>query len=153
MPYFKFRMENIAKLKFAALDISGNNYLSLVLDTIDPEKIPTVEQNAKTIIFLRQHIHEDLKSEYLTFKNPLILWNNLKDRFDHQKVVYLSSARYEWINLRLQNFKSAVEYNSALFEKSSKLILCGENISDAEMIEMTLSTFHKNTMILAQKYR
>ena len=55
--------------------------------------------------------------------------------------------------MRLQNFKSAIEYNSALFEISSKLILCGENITDAEMIEKTLSTSHSNTMILAQQYR
>ena len=29
----------------------------------------------------------------------------------------------------------------------------GENIIDAEIIEKTLSTFHPNTMILAQRYR
>ncbi|XP_074356213.1 uncharacterized protein LOC141695906 [Apium graveolens] len=158
-------MANLAKLEFVVLDVSGNNYLLWVLDaelhlsvnglkdTIDPEKIPTVEQNAKAITFLRYHIHEDLKSEYLTIKNPLTLWNNLKDRFDHQKLVHLPSARYDWINLMLQDFKSVVEYNFALFKISSKLILCGENITDAEMIEKTLSTFHPNTMILAQQYR
>ncbi|XP_074373730.1 uncharacterized protein LOC141714088 [Apium graveolens] len=158
-------MANLAKLEFVALDVSGNNYLSWVLDaklhlsanglkdTIDPEKIPIVEQNAKAIIFLRHHIHEDLKFEYLTIKNPLTLWNNLNDRFDHQKLVHLPSARYDWINLRLQDFKSVAEYNSALFKISSKLILCGENITDTEMIEKTLSTFHPNTMILAQQYR
>ncbi|XP_074348940.1 uncharacterized protein LOC141687528 [Apium graveolens] len=158
-------MANLEKLEFVALDVSGNNYLSWVLDaelhlsanglkdTIDPEKIPTVEQNTKAIIFLRHHIHEDLKSEYLTIKNPLTLWNNLKDRFDHQKLVHLPSARYDWINLRLQDFKSVAEYNSALFKISSKLILCGENITDTEMIEKTLSIFHPNTMIPAQQYR
>ncbi|XP_074337096.1 uncharacterized protein LOC141674274 [Apium graveolens] len=101
-------MANLAKLEFVALDVSGNNYFSWVLDaelhlsanglkdTIDPEKIPTVEQN---------------------------------------------------------DFKSVAEYNSALFKISSKLILYGKNITDAEMIEKTLSTFHPNTMILAQQYR
>ena len=29
----------------------------------------------------------------------------------------------------------------------------GENIIDAQIIEKTLSTFHPNTMILAQRYR
>ncbi|XP_074342066.1 uncharacterized protein LOC141679469 [Apium graveolens] len=138
---FSVRMANLTKLEFVALDVSGNNCLSWVLDAelhlsanglkdiIDPEKIPTVEQNAKAIIFLRHHIHEDLKSKYLTIKNPLTLWNNLKDRFDHQKLVHLPSARYDWINLRLQDFKFV-----------------------AEMIEKTLSTFHPDTMILAQQY-
>ncbi|XP_074352351.1 uncharacterized protein LOC141691514 [Apium graveolens] len=158
-------MANLPKLEFVALDVSGNNYLSWVLDaelhlsanglkdTIDPEKISTVEQNAKTIIFLRHHIHEYLTSEYLTIKNPLTLWNNLKDRFDQQKLVHLPSSRYDWINLRLRDFKSIAEYNSTLFKISSKLILCGENITNAEMIEKTLLTFHPNTMILAQQFR
>ncbi|KAL8133213.1 hypothetical protein AgCh_008610 [Apium graveolens] len=103
----KIKMANLAKLEFVVLDVSGNNYLSWVLDvelylsanglkdTIDLEKIPTVEQNAKAIIFLRHHIHEDLKYKYLIIKNPLTLWNNLKDRFDHQKLVHLPSVRYD----------------------------------------------------------
>ena len=158
-------MANLAKLEFVALDVSGDNYLSWVVDaelhlsanglkdTIETGKTPTVEKNAKAIIFLRHHIHENLKSEYLTVKNPYTLWNNLKDRFDHQKLVHLPHARYDWLNIRLQDFKSVAEYNSALFKISSKLILCGEKITDTDMIEKTLSTFHPNTMILAQQYR
>jgi hypothetical protein len=44
--------------------------------------------------------------------------------------------------LRLQDFKSVAEYNSALFKISSKLKLCGENITDEDMLERTFSTFH-----------
>ena len=100
-------MANLEQLEFVALDVLGNNYLSWVLDAelhlsanglkdiIDPEKIPTVEQNAKAIIFLRHPIHEDLKSEYLTIKNQFTLLNNLKERFDHKKLVHLPSARYD----------------------------------------------------------
>ena len=64
-------MVNIVKLKFVALDVSGNDYMSLVYgaeihlsanglnDTIDIEKkSPTIEQNTKAIIFIRHHIHE-----------------------------------------------------------------------------------------------
>ncbi|XP_074351927.1 uncharacterized protein LOC141691081 [Apium graveolens] len=158
-------MANLAILEFLALDVSGDNYLSWVVDaeihlsanglkdTIESGKTPSVEQNAKAIIFLRHHIHENLKSEYLTVKNSLTLWNNLKVRFDHQKLVHLPYAKYDWLNIRLHKFKFVVEYNSALFKISSKLTLCGENITDAGMIEKTLSTFHPNTMILAQQYR
>jgi hypothetical protein len=35
------------------------------------------------MIFLRRHLHEELKIEYLTIKDPLILWQNLKERNDH----------------------------------------------------------------------
>lgn len=43
----------------------------------------TVEQKAKEMIFVRHHIHENLKYEYLTFKDQLVLWNHLKDRYEH----------------------------------------------------------------------
>ncbi|GKF16236.1 hypothetical protein Tco_0061154, partial [Tanacetum coccineum] len=84
-------MSNLAKLEFLALDISGQNYLSWVLDaeiylaanglgdTIQAGKETTVEQKAKAMIFLRHHLHENLKIEYLTIKDPLVLWNHLKD--------------------------------------------------------------------------
>ncbi|XP_074346431.1 uncharacterized protein LOC141685215 [Apium graveolens] len=154
-------MANLAKSEFVALDVSGNNYLSWVLDaelhlsanglkdTTNPEKIPTVEQNAKAIIFLRHHIHEDLKSEYLTIKNPLTLWNNLKDRFDHQKLVHLPSARYDWINLRERNFQKYGELISLLLvaEKNNELLLKNHQIrptGSAQLPEVHNTSFLKN---------
>ncbi|KAJ0441054.1 hypothetical protein HanIR_Chr16g0793411 [Helianthus annuus] len=73
------------------------------------------------MIFLRHHLHEDLKREYLTVEDPLELWTNIKERFDHQKLVLLPKARYEWLHLRLQDFKTASEYNSALFHITFEL--------------------------------
>ncbi|KAI5317547.1 hypothetical protein L3X38_037254 [Prunus dulcis] len=73
----KFWMANLAKLEFAALDLSGDNFLSWVLDakihlranglgqTIVDENDASPEENAKAMIFLRRHIHEALKSEYV----------------------------------------------------------------------------------------
>ena len=89
----------------------------------------------KALIFLRYHLHEDLKIEYLTVKDPLILWTELKKRFDHQKTVILPKARYDWMHLRLQDFKTVSEYNSALFKISSQLKFCGENITEEDMLE------------------
>ena len=74
--------------------------------------------HAKDLIFLRYHIDEGLKSEYLTVKGPLILWKSLKEQYDHQKTVILPRVHYDWINLRLQNFKFVSDYNSALFKIS-----------------------------------
>ncbi|KAK9057874.1 hypothetical protein SSX86_022713 [Deinandra increscens subsp. villosa] len=158
-------MSNLAKLEFLALDITGKNYLSWVLDaeihlnakslgdTIKEGNETSIQDKAKAMIFLRHHIHEDLKSEYLTTKDPLDLWNNLKERYDHQKPVILPRARFEWTNLRLQDFKSISEYNSAMFRITSQLILCGKNITDKEMLEKTFSTFHASNIILQQQYR
>ncbi|XP_034200025.1 uncharacterized protein LOC117615123 [Prunus dulcis] len=90
-------MANLAKLEFAALDLSGDNFLSWVLDakihlranglgqTIVDENDASLEENAKAMIFLRRHIHEALKSEYVVVDEPLVLWKALGERYDHQK--------------------------------------------------------------------
>ena len=125
-------MSNMAKLHFDALDISGANYLSWLLDaelhlssmglgdTIKEENEEDEQQKAKAMIFLRHHIHDGLRSEYLTIKDPHLLWKHLKERYDHQKAVTLPAAKYEWLNLRLEDFKSVHEYSSALYNITSR---------------------------------
>ena len=105
------------------------------------------------MIFLRRHLHEGLKAEYLTVKDSLVLWNSLKERYEHQRTVILPKARYDWMHLRLQDFKSVSEYNSAIFRISSQLQLCGEKITDEDMLEKTFSTFHASNVLLHQQYR
>ncbi|XP_017245812.1 uncharacterized protein LOC108217491 [Daucus carota subsp. sativus] len=128
-------MSNLTKLEFNALDISGNNYLTWILDaeihlnamglgdTIKGGNIKSEQDKAKAMIFLRHHLHEGLKTEYFTVKDPSILWKELKERYDHQKTI------------------------------TSQLKLCGENVSDKDMLEKTYSTFHANNMLLQQQYR
>ena len=158
-------MTNLTKLEFAALEISGKNYLPWTLDaeihltakelekTIKEGNEASPQERAKAMIFLCHHLHEDLKTEYLTVKDPLELWKSLKDRYDHQKFVLLPKARYEWIHLRLQDFKSVGEYNSAMFRITSELKLCGETITEEDMLEKTFSTFHASNLLLQQQYR
>ncbi|KAK8349283.1 hypothetical protein V6Z12_A06G132100 [Gossypium hirsutum] len=124
-------MSNITKLEFVALDITGNNYLSWVLDveihldakglgeTIKEGNEESTQDKPKAMIFLRHHLHE---------------------------------ARYEWLNLRLQDFKFVSDYNSAMFRITSQLNLCREKITDAEMLEKTYSTFHANNVVLQTQY-
>ncbi|KAI3735381.1 hypothetical protein L6452_14877 [Arctium lappa] len=161
----KLNIANLAKLEFLALDITGKNYLSWVLDaeihldakglgkTIKEGNQETTQDRAKAMIFLRHHLHEALKTEYLTIKDPPILWKNLRDHYDHQRTVILPKARYEWVHLRFQDFKAVSEYNSAMFRITSQLTLCGEKINDEEMLEKTFSTFHASNMLLQQQYR
>ncbi|BBH02975.1 transposable element gene [Prunus dulcis] len=149
----KFWMANLAKLEFAALDLSGDNYLSWVLDakihlranglgqTIVDENDALPEENAKAMIFLRRHIHEALKSEYVVVDEPLVLWKALGERYDHQKTVTLPRARYEWTHLRFQDYKSVSEYNSAMHRITSLMRLCGENISEEDMLEKNSEHF------------
>ncbi|KAK4359786.1 hypothetical protein RND71_022015 [Anisodus tanguticus] len=99
-------MANLTKLEFVALDISGKNYLSCVLDaeihldamgvgdTIKEKNKASDQENVKAMIFMRHHLDEALKIEYLTIKDSLVLWKNLKERYDYRKMVFLPKARH-----------------------------------------------------------
>ena len=68
-----------------ALDISGKNYLSWILDielnldamnlraTIKEGNQASLQDHAKALIFLRHHLHEGLKNEYLTVNDHFTL--------------------------------------------------------------------------------
>lgn len=87
-------MSNIVKLEFPTLDITGNNYLSLILDveihlyakglenTFVQGNQKFNQDKIKAMIFLCHHLHEGLKTKYLTINDPLELWNNLKKKKD-----------------------------------------------------------------------
>ncbi|XP_074349127.1 uncharacterized protein LOC141688887 [Apium graveolens] len=157
-------MLNLTKLEFNALRVTGKNYLIWIFDveihlsamglgdTIKEGNETSEQDKAKAIIFLRHHLDEGLKTEYLTIEDPSTLWKDLKERYDHQKTVILPKARYNWLHLRMQDYKSVSKYNSAMFKITSQLKLCGENITDNDMLEKTYSTLHVS-MLLQQQYR
>ncbi|XP_074318869.1 uncharacterized protein LOC141655702 [Silene latifolia] len=122
-------------------------------DAIKDGNTASEQNKAKALIFLRRHLHEGLKYEYLTVKDPLILWQNLKERYDHLTTVILPKAKFDWIHLRLQDFKSVIEYNSAMHRIASQLTLCGEKISDADMLEKTYRLFIVHNSLLSRRYR
>ncbi|XP_013594612.1 PREDICTED: uncharacterized protein LOC106302699 [Brassica oleracea var. oleracea] len=158
-------MSKINNLEYASLNLSGDNYLQWELDTkillrsrnlgdtITEGTEPSDKDNYKALVVICNHLAEGLKDQYLTIENPLELWTELKTRFNHQKTVILPKALYDWRNLRIQDYKSVEEYNSALFKIVSKLKLCGETITDADMLEKTFSTFHTSNVVLQQQYR
>ncbi|XP_075491059.1 uncharacterized protein LOC142529410 [Primulina tabacum] len=128
-------MTNIIKLEFEAHDLTGKNYLSWILDaevhlismnledTIKEGNEMSQQDRANALIFLRHHLNDGLKLEYLTVKEPREIWKNLKERFDHQRT------------------------------NSSTLILCGEKVTDQDMLEKTFFTFHASNVLLQQQYR
>ncbi|TQD92253.1 hypothetical protein C1H46_022135 [Malus baccata] len=109
-------MANLAKLDFAALDITGKNYLTWVLDNkihleaanlgdnIREESSSSSQDRAKAMIFIRRHLNEALKNEYLTIEDLLAFWKALRNRYNHQTTVILLRARYNWTHLRIQDF-------------------------------------------------
>ena len=70
-------------------------------ETIKENNTASQQDRAKAMIFIRRHNHEGLKSEYFMVTDPLILWQNLKDRYDHEKKIILPKARNELLHLRL----------------------------------------------------
>ena len=62
--------------------------------------------------------------------------------------VTLPKARYEWIHMRLPDFKIVSAYNYAVFRIISQLKLCGENIIEEDMLKKIYSTFHTSNMLL-----
>ena len=74
-------------------------------------------------------------------------------RYEHQRTVILPKAQNDWNNLRLQDFKSITEYNSVIFSISSRLELCGQKITEQQLLENTFSTFHASNVLLQQQYR
>ncbi|KAL7616709.1 hypothetical protein Lser_V15G03438 [Lactuca serriola] len=160
-----YNMSNISKLGFAALEVSGKNYVPWMIDVkmhlesmgisnaINEFNNCLAQDKARAQVFLRKHIDEMLRFEYLDVTDPSILWNLLKERFDHQKEVILPNARDEWRTLRFQDFKKVNEYNSALFRICLQLKYCGQEVTDEDMLEKTYSTFHATNITLMQQYR
>ncbi|GAV91214.1 LOW QUALITY PROTEIN: hypothetical protein CFOL_v3_34613, partial [Cephalotus follicularis] len=105
------------------------------------------------LIFLRHHIDDGLKYEYLTVENPLELWQNLNNRFEHLKAVVLPNALNDWSQLRFQDFKTVLEYNFTLFKIVSQIKMCGEVITEDMLLEKTYQTFHASNVLLQQQYR
>jgi hypothetical protein len=42
-----------------------------------------------------------IKTEYLTVNDPMTLWNNIRERYEHYKAIILSKTHYDWIHLKL----------------------------------------------------
>jgi hypothetical protein len=52
-------------------------------ETIKEENTTSLQDRVKIMIFVLHNLREGLKVEYLTIKDPLMLWQNLKERYDH----------------------------------------------------------------------
>jgi hypothetical protein len=140
------------KKEFDELVVDGNNYLTWVIDvkiklngtcldhTIAPEAGKderTEPDEAEALHFLQHYLHPALKYEYMNEDDPLVLWQSLKDHLNQQKSVVLSGAQQDWITLRFQDCMSLAAYNSALQRNMSRLPVCGQKTTDADMIHLS----------------
>ncbi|XP_021742950.1 uncharacterized protein LOC110709048 [Chenopodium quinoa] len=176
-------MGDLMKRQFSILDLSGKKFLEWKVDammnlkaqglehTVKENKSPsgqttdtttsamtvakpvTEQDKAKALVLLRHHLHEGLKTEYMMVEDPKELWDCLIERFGHHKRVLLPKALFDWTNLRFQDFKSVIDYNSTIHEIVSILRYCDHPVSDEHMIEKTLTTFHASNILLQEQYR
>ncbi|XP_057249662.1 uncharacterized protein LOC104884621 isoform X2 [Beta vulgaris subsp. vulgaris] len=175
----RVKMGDLMKRQFNILDLSGHKFLEWKVDaqmnlkaqglehtiqsitaqqndattSTTSVKIATEQEKAKALVLLRHHLHDSLKTEYLLVDDPKELWDSLNERYGHHKSVLLPKAHFDWTNLRFQDFKTVSDYNSTLFRIVSLLKYCDHPITEQEMIDKTLSTFHATNIILAQQYR
>lgn len=157
------------KIDFPILEASGKNYLDWtqdiqnhldaqgLLDVIYNEDEREVEvtrsMNAKAMILFRRHLSDAMKSEFIEISSPKTLWDSLKERFDHQKTIWLPEARHDWLNLRFQDFKSVTDYNNEVCRIRSLLQYCGEILTDSDLLEKTYTTFPSTDNLLQKQYR
>ncbi|XP_074318105.1 uncharacterized protein LOC141654893 [Silene latifolia] len=140
-------MAHMTKRDFDILDNNGTKYLQWRVDaranlkakglehTILVDGNSTSQEQAKAIVFLRHHLHENLKIEYLFVEDPKELWDNLCQRFESLERII--GRKLDLDEYTIQDFTS----------------LCGQATIDATMIEKTLSTMHADNAVLQELYR
>ena len=115
------------------------------------EALPT-STLAKALQALRRHMDSSMRHEYIQVEHPTKLWAQLQACFLHEKTIFLSHARHEWMSLRVMDFPDISSFNSELHRIVAQLSLCGEQITEPELITKTLSTFPIASAVLAQQY-
>jgi hypothetical protein len=122
---------------FEELVLDGHNYPTWALDVkisfsfheILHALSPTVERKTtfldtyeyQALLITRNHLHHDLRSEYVMEEESHSLWVALKGRYEQQKAILLPEANHEWTQIHLQDFKSIEDYNHAIHKVYAKL--------------------------------
>ncbi|KAG5460144.1 MAG: hypothetical protein BJ554DRAFT_7845, partial [Olpidium bornovanus] len=108
---------------------------------------------AKAISYLWRHMARPLLDQYVLKHNPAALWKALAGRFNNQQVLLLPRAQDSWMTLRVLDYPSIASYDAKLHSIVAQLRLCGESVSEAQMIQKTLSTMPVASAVLAQQMR
>jgi hypothetical protein len=126
--------------EFEELTLDGHNYLTWAMDLkislalremyeaiIPPTKriVSLLEPHKYNALYIMMnHIHSDLKSEYVMEEESSTLWTTLQTRYEQQNVMILREANHDWTILRLQDYKSIGDYNLVIHKIYVKLRFC-----------------------------
>jgi len=154
-------------LQFTPLAADGSNFLEwendvkialgaeeflLYLDMVTAAGLPEVHK-FQTLQIFRHHIDPSLKQQYIQVEHPADLWTQLHERFHYEQTIFLPEAQNDCINLRVLDFPDLISFNAELHRITAQLRLCGKTVTEAQLIDKTLSIFSPATTILAQQYR
>lgn len=145
----------MSTLDYDTLEISGENYLgwamniSYILWTEGLGKCIIKDdhgtKNEMALTVMSHHLIEELRNQYRDIESPRCLWTELMSRYTK---VLLPKIRHEWMSLRFRDYGSVEEYNYTLSEIAHNLILCGEKLTDEELLEKTFSTADPRDLFL-----
>jgi hypothetical protein len=126
--------------EFEELAFDGHNYPTWALDVkislafrgiLLPLSPPMDREGAfldtfkyQALFIIQNHLHPDLKLEYVIEEEPHSLWVTLQGCYEQQKAIVLLEANHEWPQIRLQNFKSIEDYNHSIHKVCAKLWFC-----------------------------
>ena len=71
----------------------------------------------------------------------------------HDKIIFLPQARQDSMTLCVLDFHDLSSFNFALHRIVAQLRLCGETLTEVELITKTLSIFSLAFVVLAQQYQ
>jgi hypothetical protein len=158
--------KSIQPLTFPELEADGRNYLKwcidvkayLVVDDLEgilnysvPDNF-TTSQKSWALVFMRKHIDDSLEQQYLQIEDPTNLWRQLEATFCHKILSFCLRHVMIGQTSRFMIFSDFSSYNNELFKTVSQLHLCGEDKTDENMIENTISTFPTVVALLARMY-
>jgi hypothetical protein len=139
------------------MDVKISLALCGVYEAILPPKeriVPLLDPfKYNTLYIIRNHLHIDLKSEYVMEEEQNVLWAALQTRYEQQNVVILPKANHDWTMLRFQNFKSTGEYNHVVHKICAKLRFYKKEPSETDKIKKTLQAMLPSDRILQHQYR
>ncbi|XP_026409861.1 uncharacterized protein LOC113304957 [Papaver somniferum] len=104
-------------------------------------------------MFLKRHIDPNLRWGYHHLKTPKELWDALESRFGNIHDSLLPQLQVQWNEIRFLDYIKVNDFQKDMMQLQTRLDFCGTKLTDAEMIQKTLSTFHTSSMILANHYR
>ncbi|KAL6225785.1 hypothetical protein ACLB2K_004634 [Fragaria x ananassa] len=105
-PRFEFEIHDVRSNNYLqwASDVTrlfvGKGFTSTIFPPDGPDMVPNEMIKAQTLMFLRRHIHKELKMQYLMMMDPKELWDDLKLRFDYVHDVQFTALSAGWQTIR-----------------------------------------------------